>query len=138
MLNLIDENIPGVTAPMLYFGTWRSMFALHTEDMDLYSINYMHEGHSKVWYGVPPAEAQRVVTVASSMFSDEERQCPQFLRHKNTLLSPRKLRAHDITVHRLVQNPGEFVITWPKVSDWGAYCQASIGFLLLPVASCCS
>lgn len=34
----------GVASSMLYFGSWRAMFAFHTEDLDLYSINYLHTG----------------------------------------------------------------------------------------------
>ncbi|CAI5702739.1 unnamed protein product [Peronospora effusa] len=47
-------DLPGITQAMLYFGMWRAMFAFHTEDMDLYSINYVHTGKPKFWYGVPP------------------------------------------------------------------------------------
>ena len=36
---------PGIATSMLYFGSWRAMFAFHTEDFDLYSINYIHTGN---------------------------------------------------------------------------------------------
>ena len=37
-------HVPGVSDSMLYYGSWRSMFGFHTEDFDLYSINYNHTG----------------------------------------------------------------------------------------------
>lgn len=48
-------RIPGVTTPMTYFGMWKSFFSWHVEDMDLFSINYMHFGAPKVH--IPPSLA---------------------------------------------------------------------------------
>ena len=35
-LHAKGHTLPGVTTPYLYFGMWRSTFAWHTEDFDLY------------------------------------------------------------------------------------------------------
>lgn len=52
LLRHLEEDIPGVTSPMLYFGTFGSMFGIHKEDMDLYSINYLHEVSPCVWLNI--------------------------------------------------------------------------------------
>ena len=47
-----NVKIQGVTNPYVYIGSWKSMFGWHKEDLDLYSINYLHKGRPKYWYGV--------------------------------------------------------------------------------------
>ncbi|KAG3035695.1 hypothetical protein PC121_g569 [Phytophthora cactorum] len=112
-------DLPGVTQSMLYFGMWRAMFAFHTEDMDLYSINYLHTGKPKFWYGVPPDAAPQLERAAQSMFPEKHHECHEFLRHKTSLISPARLKEFGVPCYRAFQKPGEFVITFPTTYHQG-------------------
>ena len=50
------KELEGITDSMLYFGTSGSSFPWHTEDADLPSINYLHEGKPKIWFVIPACE----------------------------------------------------------------------------------
>jgi len=75
-------EIPGVGQPYLYFGSWRALFAWHTEDIDLYSINYLHFGAPKFWYTVSPADRDHFERTMQGLVPDLFRHCDQFMRHK--------------------------------------------------------
>ena len=64
-----DQGLPGVNTPYLYFGMWRATFAWHVEDMDLFSINYIHFGAPKFWYSVPQGRANALEQTMRGGFS---------------------------------------------------------------------
>ncbi|KAF5909391.1 lysine-specific demethylase 4A isoform X2, partial [Clarias magur] len=106
-------KIKGVNTPSLYFGMWKSTFAWHTEDMDLYSINYLHFGEPKSWYVVPPEHGKRLERLAKGFFPGSARSCEAFLRHKMTLISPSILRKYGIPLEKVAQEAGQFIVTFP-------------------------
>ena len=108
-----DPDICGVNLPMLYVGHAFSMFCWHIEDNALYSLNYMHKGSAKTWYGIPGHEAQKLEKLAKSLF--EQKDDPSCrLYQKLSMISPNLLLDAGIPVYELVQRPGEFVITMPR------------------------
>jgi len=113
-----EITIPGVSTPYLYFGTWRSIFAWHTEDMDLYSMNYLHYGKPKSWYAIAPKHRAKFEKVVSTLAETQElfKSCPEFMRHKELMISPDVLKLHNVPYVTGTQYEREFIINYP-----GAY-----------------
>ncbi|GIL44927.1 hypothetical protein Vafri_2378 [Volvox africanus] len=104
------DSVPGVTTPMTYFGMWRSFFGWHKEDADLYSVNFLHWGAPKVWYGVAPSAKLKFERMAQSLFPELHRACPAFVRHKDIMLSPACLKTYGVPCMRACQRPNEFIV----------------------------
>ncbi|XP_049843084.1 lysine-specific demethylase 4C-like isoform X12 [Schistocerca gregaria] len=117
ILDYVNEDygisIDGVNTAYLYFGMWKTTFAWHTEDMDLYSINYLHFGAPKTWYAIPPEHGRRFERLATGFFPEASKSCPAFLRHKMSLISPRVMRKYSIPFNKITQEAGEIMITFP-------------------------
>lgn len=119
LLRAMSRDVAGVTSPMLYVAMLYSWFAWHVEDHELHSLNYLHFGKPKTWYGVPRdamlafEDAVRVYGYGDDLNAI---MAFQTLNQKTTVLSPAVLLSAGVPCCRLVQNPGEFVITFP-----GAY-----------------
>ncbi|KAF9530073.1 JmjC domain, hydroxylase-domain-containing protein [Crepidotus variabilis] len=129
-----SKGLPGVNTPYLYFGMWRATFAWHVEDMDLFSINYIHFGAPKFWYAIPQGRASGLEQAMRNHFPKDTSQCSQFLRHKSFLASPAVLAKDSCKPNSLVQRAGEFVITYPRGYhagfNLGFNCAESVNFAL--------
>ncbi|KAK5796217.1 hypothetical protein VI817_005502 [Penicillium citrinum] len=125
LLDVLGQKVPGVNTAYLYLGMWKATFAWHLEDVDLYSINYIHFGAPKQWYSISQEDAPKFEAAMRSIWSSDAKNCDQFLRHKTYLVSPSLLKSqYGITVNRLVHYEGEFVITFP----YGYHSGYNIGY----------
>ncbi|EDQ87106.1 uncharacterized protein MONBRDRAFT_27628 [Monosiga brevicollis MX1] len=113
------RKLPGVNTAYLYFGMWKAMFCWHTEDMDLYSINYIHTGAPKQWYAISPDHAGDFERLAHREFATDYHNCRNFLRHKTSVISPAILQASGVPMAKTVHRAGEFIITFPRAYHAG-------------------
>ena len=121
VLRHVKVGINGINVPWMYYGSLFTTFCWHNEDNYLYSVNYHHRGAPKQWYGVPGTKraADGLEQVFKSYLSMKMRNAPDLLHHITTMFSPRLLQNANVTVSKLLQYPGEFVITFPRAFHGG-------------------
>eukprot|EP00258_Populus_trichocarpa_P016668 XP_006375851.2 putative lysine-specific demethylase JMJ16 isoform X3 [Populus trichocarpa] len=122
ILSFESGDISGVLVPWLYIGMCFSSFCWHVEDHHLYSLNYMHWGAQKMWYGVPGKDAIKLEETMRKHLPDLFEEQPDLLHKLVTQLSPNILRSEGVPVYRCVQNSGEFVLTFPRAYHSGFNC----------------
>lgn len=135
LLDWLGAPIPGVNTAYLYLGMWRATFAWHLEDVDLYSINYIHFGAPKQWYSISQKDAPKFENAMKSLWPQDAKDCDQFLRHKTYLVSPSLLKSKfGVTVNKIVHREGEFVVTYPigyhSGYNLGYNCAESVNFAI--------
>ncbi|PSS33399.1 Lysine-specific demethylase, partial [Actinidia chinensis var. chinensis] len=122
LTRFMPDDIPGVTSPMVYIGMLFSWFAWHVEDHELHSLNFLHTGSPKTWYAVPGDYAfafEEVIRNQGYGGNIDRLAALTLLGEKTTLLSPEVVVESGIPCCRLIQNPGEFVVTFPRAYHVG-------------------
>ena len=66
-LRVLGWPSSGINAPQLFIARRFSFFAWHTEDLDLFSCNYMHFGAPKTWYAVSSEQRDDFEKAAESI-----------------------------------------------------------------------
>ncbi|PIA36397.1 hypothetical protein AQUCO_03400348v1 [Aquilegia coerulea] len=122
VLSFESGDISGVMVPWLYIGMCFSSFCWHVEDHHFYSLNYMHWGAPKIWYGVPGEAAVKLEAAMRKHLPDLFQEQPDLLHKLVTQLSPSILLSEGVPVYRCVQNPREFVLTFPRAYHSGFNC----------------
>lgn len=119
ILGHINADISGMNAPWMYVGMCFAAFCWHNEDHWSYSINYLHWGEPKTWYGVPGSCAEAfedtMKKAAPELFASQ----PDLLHQLVTIMNPNILMNNGVPVFRTDQNAGEFVITFPRAYHAG-------------------
>ncbi|XP_052677656.1 lysine-specific demethylase 5A-like isoform X4 [Crassostrea angulata] len=115
----INADISGMKVPWCYVGMCFSSFCWHNEDHWSYSINYMHWGEPKTWYGVPGAMADLFEDVMKKSAPELFEASPDLLHQLTTIMNPNILMDHGVPIVRTNQHAGEFIITFPRAYHAG-------------------
>ena len=113
-IRALGDQCPGITTPYMYFGMFFTFFCWHTEDNDLYSINYMIGGKPKTWYCVPDHGAEGFEKVLKETYPDFHERMPDLQYRKCLMVPPHKLQEAKVPVYRAVQRKNQIVITLPR------------------------
>ncbi|KAF5303761.1 hypothetical protein FQA39_LY09834 [Lamprigera yunnana] len=119
VLGYIHADISGMKIPWMYVGMCFATFCWHNEDHWSYSINYLHWGEPKTWYGVPGSQAitfeETMKSAAPELFQSQ----PDLLHQLVTIMNPNILMNAGVPVFRTDQHAGEFVVTFPRAYHAG-------------------
>ncbi|KAL0962770.1 hypothetical protein UPYG_G00345120 [Umbra pygmaea] len=119
VLTHINVDISGMKVPWLYVGMCFSSFCWHIEDHWSYSINFLHWGEPKTWYGVPAHAAEQLESVMKKLAPELFESQPDLLHQLVTIMNPNVLMEHGVPVFRTNQCAGEFVVTFPRAYHSG-------------------
>uniref|UniRef100_A0A8C3A201 [histone H3]-trimethyl-L-lysine(4) demethylase n=1 Tax=Cyclopterus lumpus TaxID=8103 RepID=A0A8C3A201_CYCLU len=119
VLNHITADICGMKLPWLYVGMCFSSFCWHIEDHWSYSINYLHWGEPKTWYGAPGYAAEHLESVMKNLAPELFESQQDLLHQLVTIMNPNTLMNNGVPIYRTNQCAGEFVITFPRAYHSG-------------------
>lgn len=92
---LSGEEMKGINTSYTNYGMYQTCFPMHVEDSNLASLNILHHGAPKTWYGVPASMATKLENIAKDDISKESG-CDLFIRHKSLLYPPSVLRENGV------------------------------------------
>ncbi|XP_028261559.1 lysine (K)-specific demethylase 5Ba [Parambassis ranga] len=119
VLTHVTADICGMKLPWLYVGMCFSSFCWHIEDHWSYSINYLHWGEPKTWYGAPGYAAEHLEAVMKKLAPELFESQPDLLHQLVTIMNPNTLMNNGVPIYRTNQCAGEFVITFPRAYHSG-------------------
>uniref|UniRef100_A0A668AGA5 [histone H3]-trimethyl-L-lysine(4) demethylase n=1 Tax=Myripristis murdjan TaxID=586833 RepID=A0A668AGA5_9TELE len=119
VLTHVTADICGMKLPWLYVGMCFSSFCWHIEDHWSYSINYLHWGEPKTWYGAPGYAAEQLEAVMKKLAPELFESQPDLLHQLVTIMNPNTLMNNGVPIYRTNQCAGEFVITFPRAYHSG-------------------
>ena len=106
----ILKEYAGINGTMLYIGYPLAVFGIHCEDEHMLSINFLADGHPKLWVFISYKDLNKVMDVIQ-MHGLPRRECDNKMNHKRSLLSFELLEDLGVDYRTFLQLKGDFIIT---------------------------
>jgi len=107
-------KVMGVTQPTLHVGMLFTTGCWYRDPHGLPWIEYLHTGSPKIWYGIPDDHSLAFYTAMKQLVPTFCKNRKIWLPSDTTMVSPSLLVKHGVSVSRAVQQPGQFVVVFPK------------------------
>ncbi|GAB6021661.1 jumonji, AT rich interactive domain 2 [Chamberlinius hualienensis] len=107
--------IMGVTIPTLHVSMLFTTGCWYRDPHCLPWIEYLHTGASKIWYSVPASQSCKFRDAMRKIVPEFCTNNPIWLPSDTAMVPPDLLIENGVTLNRLVQNSGQFVVVFPRV-----------------------
>ena len=107
-------SVMGVTQPTLHVGMLFTTGCWYRDPHGLPWIEYLHTGAPKIWYGIPDDHSLAFYTAMKQLVPSFCKNQKIWLPSDTTMVCPSLLVKHGVSVCRAVQQPGQFVVVFPK------------------------
>ncbi|TRY61383.1 hypothetical protein TCAL_01483 [Tigriopus californicus] len=106
--------VMGVTVPTLNVGMVFTSGCWYRDPHGLPWVEYLHTGASKVWYGIPESHSIAFYTAMKKLVPTLCRNKKIWLPADTTMVPPNLLVKYGVSVCRTIQEPGQFLVVFPK------------------------
>ncbi|XP_060535140.1 protein Jumonji [Cylas formicarius] len=107
--------VMGVTVPTLHVGMVFSACCWYRDPHGLPWIEYLHTGGNKIWYGVPNSSCDQFHAALKRLVPNYCQNKELWLPSDTVMVPPNLLMENNVSLCRAVQEPGQFVVVFPKV-----------------------
>lgn len=77
-------------------------------------IEYLHTGGNKIWYGIPDSYSDQFRSALTKLVPNFIRNKTLWLPSDTAMVPPNLLTQNGVSVCRTVQEPGQFIVVFPK------------------------
>ena len=107
-------RVMGVTQPTLHVGMLFTTGCWYRDPHGLPWVEFLHTGAPKIWYGIPDDHSLAFYTAMKQLVPGFCKNRKIWLPSDTTMVSPSYLVKHGVSVCRAVQQPGQFVVVFPR------------------------